>query len=98
QSRNIPAWVGEAGDKPRADGVIIKRHDDGNRSSRFFGHPRIRRTGGNNDIHTKMNQRRGEPGEAIEFSVGVSILNEDVFPLHITKLAESLAKCVGAAR
>ena len=35
-------------------------------------------------------------GEAILFSLCVSILNDNVFPLHITQLTQTLAECLDA--
>ena len=39
-----------------------------------------------------------ERGEAIELPLCISILNDNVFPLHVTKLAQTLAKCLPAGR
>jgi hypothetical protein len=36
-------------------------------------------------------------GKAIEFPLCVSILNDNVFPLHVPKLAQSLLERVGAS-
>ena len=37
-------------------------------------------------------------GEAIEFSVSMSIVNDNVFPLDVFKLAQTLEECLAAGR
>src|SRR5262245_33250489 len=39
-----------------------------------------------------------ERGETVEFSLRVSILNDDISPLHVAKLAEALPECLDAVR
>ena len=37
-------------------------------------------------------------GQAIEFSLCISPLNDNVFPLHVAKLAQTLPECLDAGR
>ena len=37
-------------------------------------------------------------GKAIEFSLCISPLNDNVFPLHVPKLAQTLPECLDAGR
>ena len=38
------------------------------------------------------------PGSAIEFTLCISPLNDNVFPLHVTKLAQPLPECLDTGR
>ena len=40
----------------------------------------------------------GRERQAIWFSLGISILNDNVFPLHVAKLAQTLPECLDAGR
>ena len=55
-------------------------------------------TARDDDVYLETHEFGRERGEAIEFSVGGSPINDDVFPLHITKLAQTLAECLEAGR
>src|SRR4029077_9330885 len=76
----------------------IKPHDNGNRVSSFLGSLRIRRAGRDNDVHVETNQLGRKIGQSIEFSLCISVLNDNVFPLHVTEVAQTLAEGLGAGR
>ena len=50
------------------------------------------------DVYLETHQFGRERGEAIEFPLCISILNDNVFPLHVPKLAQTLPECLDAGR
>ena len=48
------------------------------------------------DVYLETHQLGRERREAIEFSLRISPLNDDVFPLHVPKLAQTLPECLDA--
>ena len=53
---------------------------------------------GDDDVYLEVHELARKRGEAIEFSFRRAPLNEDVFPLLVAELAQSLAKRPGAGR
>ena len=56
------------------------------------------RTGGDDDIHLETHELGRKRGEAIEFSLCIAILNDNIFPLHVAKLAQPLPQRLDAVR
>ena len=50
------------------------------------------------DIHVETHELGREVGQAVEFSLRLSILNDNVFTLHLAKLAQTLPECLAAVR
>ena len=48
------------------------------------------RTSRDDDVYLETHQLGRERGEAIEFSLCISILDDNVLPLHVPKLAQTL--------
>src|SRR4029453_17585798 len=86
QSRNVAARPCQAGDNPRAHRVIIKPHDNRNRCSCFFSGTGRRWTTRNNSIQLETHELSRECGDAIEFPLRISLLNDDVFAPGVSKL------------
>ena len=66
--------------------------------SRFLGGTGCCRTSRDDDVYLETHQLGRERGEAIEFSLRISPLNDNVFPLHVPKLAQTLPECLDAGR
>ena len=103
QAGNVSARLRKAGDKPRANRIIILRHDNGDCDSCFLGGAGYCRTSRDDDVHLKAHQLGCERRQTIEFSLRRSILNDDVFPLHVAELAQtlperSMRRCVSGRR
>ena len=56
------------------------------------------RTSRDDDVYLETHQLGRERGEAIEFSLCRSPLNDNVFSLHVPKLAQTLPECLDAGR
>jgi len=69
QASNVSTRPRKAGNEPIANRIVIKRHDNGDRASRFPGGPRIGRAGRDNDVDLKTNQLSRERGKPIEPSL-----------------------------
>jgi hypothetical protein len=54
------------------------------------------RTTGNDDVYLETHQFGRERRQTIKLSLCVSILNENVFPLRVAKLVQTLSKCLDA--
>jgi hypothetical protein len=54
--------------------------------------------GRHNDVNIEPNQLGSEGWEAIVFSLCVSVLNNNVLPLHVPMLTQTLAECLGERR
>ena len=87
ESGNVSARSRKAGDNFRPNRVIIKPHDNGDRSSCFFGGARCRRPTCNDNGELQTHEFGRKRGDAIEFSVRISLLNDDVFPVGVSKVA-----------
>jgi hypothetical protein len=64
-------------------------HDNGNRASGFLSIAGRRTTCGYNDIDVETDEFLRKVRDAVEFFLTVSKLNDNVFPLDITKLAQN---------
>ena len=49
------------------------------------------RTTGDDDVYLETHEFGRQRGESIELSLRISPLNDNVFPLHVAKLAQPLA-------
>src|SRR5262249_35618046 len=98
QSNNVPARSRKAGDEPVCNRITILRKDNGNRGRRFLGGTGCSRTTRDDDINLETHQFSRLRWQAIEFSLCISILNDNVFPFHVTKLAETLPERLVAGR
>ena len=76
----------------------ILRHDNGNRNGCFLGSHGLLPTSRNDDVYFETHQFGGKRGEAVQFSLCISPLNDNVFPLHVSKLAQTLPECLDAGR
>ena len=56
------------------------------------------RTTRDDDVYLETHELGRERRKAIEFSLCKSPLNDNVFPLHISKLAQTLPECLDAGR
>ena len=52
----------------------------------------------NDDINLEMHQLGRKGGKPIQFSICVSIFNDDVFSLNVAEIAQTLPECLGAGR
>ena len=57
----------------------------------------ISRTARNDDIYIEPNQLGDKRGKAIRLSLIRSPLNDNIFPLDVSKLAQTLTECLVAA-
>ena len=55
------------------------------------------RTADDDDVYFETHEFGRKRGQAIEFSLCISILNDDIFPLDVAKLAQTLPECLDAA-
>src|SRR5262249_53119521 len=90
QSSNVSSRSCKASDESVGNGVANLRHDNGNRSCRFFGGTGCCRTTRDDDIHLETHQLGDERRNAIKFSLCRSPLNDNVFPLYVPKFAQTL--------
>jgi hypothetical protein len=68
------------------------------RITRFLGGTGYCWTGRDDDVDFETHQFGHERGDTIGFSLCRSPFNDNVFPLHVPKLAEALTKRLGAGR
>jgi hypothetical protein len=97
QPRDVAAGPRQASDDPIPNRISFVRHDNGNRVRRFLGGTGYWRTGRNDNVYLETHQLGRERGEAIEFSLCISILNDNVFPLHVAELPQTLPERLGAS-
>src|SRR5207245_11176258 len=97
-SLNVPTKSRKAVLEPVSNRVIVERQDNGNRNSCFFGEAVYRRPTGHDDIYLKTHEFGRKFRKPLGFTLGPSRLNDNVFPLHVPKLAQTLPKCVHASR
>ena len=64
----------------------------------FLGDTGCRRTSRNDDVDLEVHEFSRKVGEALVFSLGPSILNDNVFPLDVAKFAQTLPECLDAGR
>src|SRR5438093_7883193 len=77
----------------------IAHHNDGNRLGRVLGRPdRHVPSCYHDDINLETHQLGRKLTLAIRFSLCVSILDDDVFPLHVPQLAQTLPERLVAGR
>ena len=93
----FPPGRAKARDKAIANRVIIPCHDNGDRSSCFLGSTGGRRTRYEDHIQLE-NEFVRERGQTFRFPFRISILNHNVFPLHVAKFAQTLPKRLKASR
>jgi hypothetical protein len=86
----------KARDETVSDSIADLRHDDGNRGGRFLGGPDSRSTTCDDDVHIDTHQLCRQRREAIVFRLRMSIVNDHIFPLSVSKLAEPLPECLDA--
>src|SRR6266545_3488109 len=98
QSSNVPTWPRQTGDEPVANGIIIEPHDNGNLNSCFLGGTGWCRTTRDDDIYVEPHEFGREFTQTSWLPLCISILNDNVFALHVTKLAQTLAECLPASR
>jgi hypothetical protein len=98
QSRHVSTRTRQAGDEPAAYGILIPGHDNGNRRRGVLGIPRVYRTGRDNDIDIETHGLGSERGRSIHIALRRPILNDNVVPFHVAKLAQPLAECLDAGR
>src|SRR5262249_7877942 len=77
--------------------VTIKRHDNGNRSSCLLGGTIYIPTC-DNDVYLETHKFGEKVRKPLCFSLGHSILNDNVFSLHVPKLAQTLPESLDAVR
>src|ERR1051325_3947578 len=80
----------QAGNKPAGDRIGVLRHDNRNRGSCVLDGTGCCRTTRDNDVNLEIHQLGRERGETIEFSLCKSPLYDNVFPLHVSKLTQTL--------
>ena len=54
----------------------------------------VSRTSRDDDVYLETHQLGRKRREAIGFSLCISPLNDNVFPLHVPKLAQTLPECL----
>ena len=89
-SRNVSTRPRQAGNESRPNGITTEGHDDRDHLSCVLRSLDCFIPCGHDDVDLDMDQLGRERGEAIEFSLCISILNDNVFPLDVPKLAQTL--------
>ncbi len=92
----ISARPRQAGDKPSANGIGGLPHHDRNRLVAFFGSMSRMCAPRNKDVHLKRTSSAARPGSLSNFPFRRSVLNDDVFSVHIAEFAQTLKKRLGA--
>ena len=62
----------------------------------FLGSTGRWRTARDDDVHLETHQLGRKRGKAIWFSLCVSLLDDNIFSLHVAKLAQTLSECLDA--
>src|SRR5262249_3430827 len=52
----------------------------------------------NNDINLELDKLRGSSGKSIKLSIPIPVLDDDVFPLHVSEIVQALPKCFDSGR
>jgi hypothetical protein len=90
--RDVPTWVRQAGDEPLSHGIRAGRHDDGDRLGGIFGRPGRHGSARHDDIDLELDELGDEHGEAVDFALCESQLDNDVLSLDPAVLAQNLPK------
>ena len=94
QSRDVPSGPSKAGNEPAGNWIAAGRHDDGDGACGLLGSKRPGRTSGYYHFHLEADQLCGCIGEALQFSFGVSALDDNVLALDVSKLTQVSSKCL----
>src|SRR5664280_3847620 len=92
QSGYIAARVGQALDQADFDRVAPTDKHDRDFIRRLRGGERLRRTNREDDVHTKLDELRGELRKTLLPAFRVAMLNEEVFAFDIAELAAELVQ------
>src|SRR5215467_4880194 len=84
----------QARNKPVSNRINVIRHDNGNRSSCLLGSTGYCRTTRDDDVYLETHKLGGKLTQPISFSLCISLLNDDIFPLRVPKFAQALAECL----
>ena len=74
-------------DEPASDRIDILRHHNGDRSRSSLGGTGRARTSCDYDIYLEAHQFDGKRPDTIGVALTRSVVNNNVFPLHVPKLA-----------
>src|SRR5262245_43998414 len=91
---DVPTRPREAGREPVPDRVAHDRHHDGDSSGRLLCSEGRGGIAGENEIEIKTEQLRRQLWESLDPSIRSPVFDDDVLPLHIPALAQSLPKGV----
>src|SRR5262245_60461996 len=91
---DVPTRPREAGREAVPDRVAHDRHHDGDSSGRLLCSEGRGGIAGENEIEIKTEQLRRQLWESLDPSIRSPVFDDDVLPLHIPALAQSLPKGV----
>src|SRR4030095_16162271 len=94
EPRDISTWARQAIDYPSRNWIRVNQHDNVNRLSRLLGRADRWESWGDQDIDLELHEFGHKAWDTVHLSLSVAILNQDVFPLNITEISETLAECV----
>ena len=95
----LPPGRARLATSPLPTGSPALRHNDGNRAGCVLGSTGCCRTTAVTMMSTlRRTSSAASVRERDRFSLRISVLNDNVFPLHVPKLAQTLPECLDAGR
>src|SRR5262249_36039411 len=94
EAGDVPARSGEARDQPRSDRTAARCKHDRNGASRLLCCNGAGRTRGHDHIRPQTNQLGRQIRESVVLSFRPSVLNDNIFAVNMTKLAQTPNECV----
>jgi hypothetical protein len=98
QPGNVPAGPSEAGSMSGHYQVSGYANNDGNGPSGLFQGADRRLSVRDDDIHPQINQFGGKLRKAIRFPFRPAVLDDDVLPLNVTEIAQTLSERLDPSR
>ena len=93
-SGNVAARLSEAGHEPISDRVAHDRHHDGDSGRRLLCSAGRGGIAGDDEVEIETNELLRQLCKSLDVSICIPVLDDDVLPLHIAPLAQSLQKGV----
>src|SRR4029077_13379630 len=94
EPRDISTRAREAIDYASRDRIHVSHHNNGNRLGRLLGREDRRQSSADKDIDLELHEFGYVFQDLVPLSLNVAILNQDVFPLNITKISQPLPECL----
>jgi hypothetical protein len=93
QSRDVPFWVGEVRDEPFPN-RIAGRYNDWDRARGLLGSASREVSSCHNHLDVETDKLGRQMGQMVCPPLGPTVLDDDVLPLDVAKVAQTLLECL----